>query len=365
MQIPIGEIRIKEGRRSMDTDHVEELADSIRELGLLNPVTIDKENTLIAGLHRLEAARRLGWTEVECTVSSLDGLQAELAEIDENFVRNDLSAVEYGDMLLRRKEIYEMLHPETKATYDGGSFRGNQHTNVVGDKMSPTTKSFVQDTADRLGVAPRTVERQIRTARNLTPEAKEIIRETDTKLSKKTVMELSRLEPGQQREAASLLAAKGIRNVEEYKVKAAESEPAHEPPAIDGPVHTESSKTGQELQQQTEQENTAVLPGSAVVVPDTQPGNKSAGLTEIIAELKDPDKDCSGTPDSFLQEYDAFVRKFHRELAWYNDPYYDTVYPFLTGEQLAELSGLTDSVTKSAKDFYKKVETAVKQKGTE
>ena len=361
MQVPIEKIKIKEGRRRLDTDHVRELADSIRELGLLNPVTIDSENTLIAGMHRLEAARQLGWSDVECTVSSLGGLQAELAEIDENFVRNDLSAVEYGDMLLRRKEIYEMLHPETKATYDGGPFRGNQHTDVVGDILSPTTKSFVQDTADRLGVVPRTVERQIRTARNLTPEAKEIIRDADAKLSKKTAMELSRLEPDQQREAAALLAAKEIRNVEEYKVKAAGSEPVHEPPAIDDPVHTESPKTGKEL---AEQGNAAAMPVS-VVLPDMEPESKGATLTEIIAELKDPDKDCSGTPDSFLQEYDAFVRKFHRELDWYNDPYYDTVYPFLTGEQLTELRELTDSVRKSAEDFYKKVETAVKQKGTE
>ena len=169
------EINTKEGRRRLDAGHVGELEDSIRELGLLNLITIDKENNLIAGLHRLEAVKRLGWEEVECTVSSLAGLQTELAEIDENFVRSDLSAVEYGEMLLRRKDIYEMLHPGTKTTYDGGAFRGNQHKNVVTNKMSSTTKSFVQDTADKLGVVPRTVERQIRTARNLIPEVKKII----------------------------------------------------------------------------------------------------------------------------------------------------------------------------------------------
>ena len=48
------------GRRNLDMGHVKELADSIRELGLLNPLTIDKENFLIAGLHRLEAVKTLG-----------------------------------------------------------------------------------------------------------------------------------------------------------------------------------------------------------------------------------------------------------------------------------------------------------------
>ena len=93
--------------------------------------------------------------------------------------------------------------------------------------------------------------------------------------------------------------------------------------------------------------------------------NGGASLKEIIAELKDPDKDCSGTPDSFLQEYTAFVRKFHRELDWYSDPYYDTVYPCLTKGQLAKLKGLGNSLCQAAEDFFQKVENAVKQKGQE
>ena len=36
MQVPIGKIQIKEGRRSLDAGHVKELAGSIQELGLLN-----------------------------------------------------------------------------------------------------------------------------------------------------------------------------------------------------------------------------------------------------------------------------------------------------------------------------------------
>ena len=135
MRVLIKEIRIKEGRRRLDDSNVKELAGSIQELGLLNPITIDRNHVLIAGFHRLEAVRILGWEEVECTVSSLDGLEAELAEIDENFIRKELPPVEYGEMLLRRKEIYEMLHPETKATYKGGKFRGNQHQEVVADKI--------------------------------------------------------------------------------------------------------------------------------------------------------------------------------------------------------------------------------------
>ncbi|RAZ94983.1 chromosome partitioning protein ParB, partial [Klebsiella oxytoca] len=90
------------GRREADPEGVQELVDSISKVGLLNPITIDREHTLIAGLHRLEAAKLLGWAEIECNVSSLEGLQAELAEIDENFVRADLETLEFGKLLLRR-----------------------------------------------------------------------------------------------------------------------------------------------------------------------------------------------------------------------------------------------------------------------
>ena len=58
----------------------------------------------------------------------MSGLQAELAEIEENIVRPNLSRQELGEQFLHRKEIYEMLHPETKTgaaqaagTHDGGT----------------------------------------------------------------------------------------------------------------------------------------------------------------------------------------------------------------------------------------------------
>lgn len=78
---------------------------------MMNPITVDADYTLVAGLHRLEAAKRLGWMEVECAVCELDSLPAELAEIDENVIRTGLSDLELSDLLARRKKIYETLAP--------------------------------------------------------------------------------------------------------------------------------------------------------------------------------------------------------------------------------------------------------------
>ena len=199
MQIKISEIKINPGRRDTQQRNVEELARSIAAVGLMNPVTVTQDNTLIAGLHRLEAAKLLGWTEIECTVSDADGLQAELAEIDENFVRAGLSHRELGDLLLRRKELYEAIHPETRQGQRNGQTAKNDNLTVL------AAKPFSEDTADKLGISKRTVERLVQTAANLTPEAKKTIRDAGDKITKRDALKISRLPPDQQVEAAAVL----------------------------------------------------------------------------------------------------------------------------------------------------------------
>lgn len=201
MKIKISDIKINSGRRSTDQQNVEELARSINAVGLMNPITVTQDNTLIAGLHRVEAAKLLGWTEIECTISDAEGIQAELAEIDENIVRARLSRHELGEQLLRRKELYEALHPETRQGMRNGQTSKNENFSLLG------TKPFSQDTAEKLGVSKRTVEQLVQTARDLTPEAKKIIREADSKITKRNALKISRLPPDQQEEAAAVLAA--------------------------------------------------------------------------------------------------------------------------------------------------------------
>ena len=199
MKVKISNIKISPGRRDTQQRNVEELARSIAAVGLMNPITVTQDNTLIAGLHRLEAVKLLGWTEIECVVSEADGLQAELAEIDENFVRAGLSHRELGDLLLRRKELYEAIHPETRQGQRNGQTVKNDNLTVLG------AKPFSEDTADKLGISKRTVERLVQTAANLTPEAKKTIRDAGDKITKGDALKISRLPPDQQAEAAAVL----------------------------------------------------------------------------------------------------------------------------------------------------------------
>lgn len=196
MRIKINDIKVNQGRREIKPRCVEELIRSITAVGLLNPITIDQKSTLIAGLHRLEAARQLGWTEIECTICRADSLQAELAEIDENFVRSGLSHRELSELLFRRKEIYETLHPETKRGMRNGQTSKNEDSSLL------EAKSFAQDTSEKLGVSKRTVEQLVQTARDLTPEVKQILHDSDRKITKGDALKLARLPSDQQKDAA-------------------------------------------------------------------------------------------------------------------------------------------------------------------
>ena len=320
MLVPISEIKINAGRREADPEGVQELVDSISKVGLLNPITIDREHTLIAGLHRLEAAKLLCWTEIECNVSSLEGLLAELAEVDENVVRKGLSAVEYSDLLLRRKEIYEALHPETK---NGGDQKSEKIR--TSKCRSDSMKSFVQDTAEKLGVGRRTVERQIQTAKNLTTEAKDIIRDTGTKITKKDALKLSRLEPEQQRDAASQLAAGEIKSMGEYHPAPAEEPQPPEPP----------------------------MPPS---VPYTLGDKHYASIEESVADLKNPNKDCSYNPDTLLADIDGFVDTFHKNFAWYNDPFCTVVFPDISPVQFDFVRQRFTTITSAIEDLLNLME---------
>lgn len=346
MLVPISEIKVNPGRRAVNPDDVQDLAHSIQEVGLLNPITLDKEKTLIAGLHRLEAAKLLEWTEIECTISSLEGLRAELAEIDENFVRSDLSTLEFGELLSRRKEIYEMLHPETKAGIAQAIGMNRVLGNNVSEKYSATSKSFVQDTAEKLGITPRSVEVQIQTVRNLTPKAKDIILGSNIKIKKVTAHKLSRLAPEKQEEAASMLAAGQIRSVEQYQSLKEKEVPGDIGDQVDGDSLVSVDHEGEA--------DTASI-SSRAMTPYHLPSKHFKNFAESVADLKDPNKDCSCTPDIFLAEFSGFVRKFIKDIQWYSTPHYEAVFPALTQNQVDYLRAQTKSLCSAAEELLKTV----------
>ena len=320
LQIKIEEIKVNPDRGEVVAADVEELADSIKELGLLTAITVDSEYNLIAGLHRLEAVKSLGWKSIECVVVDLTGLQAELAEIDENFIRRNIPTVEYGELLLRRKQIYETLHPETK---NGGDRKSEiRRAKCASDPV----KSFVQDTAERLGIHESTVRREIQVAKNLTDEAKSILSGSDVAINKKTAMQLSRLKPEKQKEVATLLAQGEIKTVDEFYEREDEQTPVN-------PIHSEP-----------------------LIVPLPEEGRQFTSFEEAVADLKNPNKDTSCTPVSFLMEVTGFVERYLEAVACCHMEQYEEVYSALSNEQMDYLRKQMDRVYNASEELYQTVE---------
>ena len=188
----INEVKINAGRRTVDVKKVKELAESIKELGLLNPITVNEDGTLIAGMHRLEACKLLGYEEIKVNKINLNLLLAELAEIDENLIRNELHWLESDKQLKRRKAIYEELHPETKQGTAGAIGKHNSANEIIS-----SAKTFTEDTADKLGQSQRNIQMSVARAENIIEEVEDDIKELDITKTEGTI--LARFEPEQQK----------------------------------------------------------------------------------------------------------------------------------------------------------------------
>lgn len=151
MNIPIDQISTFDRVRQASRPQVDALVASIREVGLLNPITVAPTEggfALVAGMHRLEACRVLGMTAVPAITLDLDANQRIIAECDENLCAPTLTASERAEFTRRRKAAYEALHPSA-------AHGTNQHTRGDAKSASP---SFATDQAEKTGQAKRTVQ---------------------------------------------------------------------------------------------------------------------------------------------------------------------------------------------------------------
>ncbi len=84
-------------RKIFNQEALEELADSIRQHGILQPLSVRRVGTgyeLIAGERRLRAAQMAGLGEIPCIVMTMDEKESGMAAMIENLQRQDLDFIE-------------------------------------------------------------------------------------------------------------------------------------------------------------------------------------------------------------------------------------------------------------------------------
>ena len=160
MLVDIDKIIVNDRIRK-DFGDIQELADDIKENGLINPPVVNKGYELLAGERRLRACKMLGWPQIEVRMMDTRDAEHELnIEISENDVRKGFTKSERVDYIKRLLRIEQAKAKErqgerTSASNNTEVQRSDDATAKAFD-MSATTmrrELFIADNQDLLDPA--------------------------------------------------------------------------------------------------------------------------------------------------------------------------------------------------------------------
>jgi len=148
MKIPIDSIIIGERFRKEYKD-IPKLAESIKRIGLIHPILIDQDNTLVAGGRRLRAYIYLDREEIEVTLqTNLTELDKRIIELEENVQRENL---DWQEVINSRAEIHRiMVERYESENKDEDGF-------ITGQEGKQVNRWTQRQTADMLGIAEQTL----------------------------------------------------------------------------------------------------------------------------------------------------------------------------------------------------------------
>ena len=117
IQVDVDRIAPNPYQPRRDFDGLEELAQSIRQNGILQPLTIRKENgkddfELVAGERRLRAAKLAGLTSVPCILVEMTGRNSAVMALIENIQRQQLSVFDEAEAIAKLIDYYGMTQED-------------------------------------------------------------------------------------------------------------------------------------------------------------------------------------------------------------------------------------------------------------
>ena len=116
--LPISKVEanIDQPRKHFDEESLYELSESIREHGVIQPLTVRKLDSgyyqIIAGERRWRAARLVGLTEIPCRIMTVDDQQRTEIALIENLQREDLNPLEEAEGYKTLVETFGMTQEE-------------------------------------------------------------------------------------------------------------------------------------------------------------------------------------------------------------------------------------------------------------
>lgn len=114
-KIDINLIEARSDQPRKNFENIEELAESIKEYGLLNPIVLSKNNgkyEIIAGERRYRASVYVGLKKIDAIVRDFDQKDIDILSLVENIQREDLSALEEAQAYKKLVDDFSMTQEE-------------------------------------------------------------------------------------------------------------------------------------------------------------------------------------------------------------------------------------------------------------
>ena len=149
LSLPISQVESYSGqpRKHFDEESLQELADSITEHGIIQPLTVRKLSSgyyqIIAGERRWRAARLAGLQEVPVIVMEADDRKAAELAMIENLQREDLNPMEEAAGFQSLIETYHMTKEEAAQRVGKSRSAVTNALRLLG--LSPSVRKLVEE----------------------------------------------------------------------------------------------------------------------------------------------------------------------------------------------------------------------------
>ena len=168
--VPIAQIDFPANARPTHADKVNELAKSIRLIGLQSMPTVverDGRYMLVAGRHRVEAMRVIGKDPIPVRIADFDDVEAQLWRISENLHRNELSELERAEQIAEFARLSQEKAAAAKAEH-GAQASGEEFLPKlsrkypgVGRRVETASRLAIWASPGRKSSAPRPLPRYL------------------------------------------------------------------------------------------------------------------------------------------------------------------------------------------------------------
>ena len=141
-------------RQSFDDDSISELAQSIKQEGVISPlivIKIDDRYSIVAGERRFRASKLAGLSSVPCIVKDLSNEQIYKLSLIENIQREDLNPIDEAEAYQRLIEKFR--YTQEQLAEGLGKSRSSIANSLRLNKLSEAVKQSIRDSKISLGHA--------------------------------------------------------------------------------------------------------------------------------------------------------------------------------------------------------------------